>query len=208
MADPATGLGRHSRRSRLPSVTRILLSPPDVGDLEQQYVLRAIAVRVGRPDRSRPRRLRAGGGRSRRRVPRGGPVLRHGCPSPSPRVVGSRPGDVVPVSTLTFAASVNAIRYVGAEPHFVDCDESGNMNPDLLGVRLANWADRVARFRRSSPWTCWANASDYDAIASIARSIGARLLCDAAESMGATFGGRPPAHSATPPCCPSTATRS
>ena len=29
------------------------------------------------------------------------------------------PGDVVPVFTFTFAATVKAIRYDGAEPHFI-----------------------------------------------------------------------------------------
>ena len=43
---------------------------------------------------------------------------------------GVGPGDVVPVSTLTFAASVNAICYTGATPWFVDCEpESGQHQP-------------------------------------------------------------------------------
>ena len=69
---------------------------------------------------------------------------------------GVGPGDVVPVSTLTFAATVNAIRYVGAEPHFVDCDEeTGNLNPVLLeraltsqpeGYAVTDTSNRVVRF--------------------------------------------------------------
>ena len=39
------------------------------------------------------------------------------------RVLGVGEGDVVLVSTLTFAATVNAIRYVGATPVFIDSEE-------------------------------------------------------------------------------------
>src|SRR5690606_38817743 len=38
------------------------------------------------------------------------------------RVTGVEPGDEVWVSTLTFAASVNAVLYQGATPVFVDSD--------------------------------------------------------------------------------------
>ena len=44
-----------------------------------------------------------------------------------------RPGDRVLVSSLTFSATVNAIRYVGAEPVFIDSRvEDWEMDPDLL----------------------------------------------------------------------------
>ena len=46
--------------------------------------------------------------------------------------LGVGPGDLVLTSSLTFAATTNAIIYTGAEPVFIDADESGNMNPDLL----------------------------------------------------------------------------
>src|SRR3954467_5901401 len=38
------------------------------------------------------------------------------------RLLGVGPGDDVFCSTLTFAASANPIRYLGAEPVFVDSD--------------------------------------------------------------------------------------
>ena len=45
-------------------------------------------------------------------------------------LVGVSPGDLVVVPTLTFAATANAVRYVGADPVFVGCDE-------WLGIDLA-----------------------------------------------------------------------
>ncbi len=105
---------------------------------------------------------------------------------------GVGPGDVVPVSTFTFAATVNAIRYVGAEPFFVDCDEeTGNMSPDLLEQavkrlrrggtlgprhrpgRHAGQVRRLRRHLRASP-----RPRVHDCCA------------DAAESFGASYNGR------------------
>lgn len=42
------------------------------------------------------------------------------------------PGDEVIVPTLTFIAAVNPVKYVGAEPVFMDCDDSLNMDVDKL----------------------------------------------------------------------------
>ena len=51
------------------------------------------------------------------------------------------PGDEVWTSTLTFAATANAIRYVGATPVFVDSErESWNMDPALLREALGDAA--------------------------------------------------------------------
>jgi perosamine synthetase len=52
------------------------------------------------------------------------------------RVLGIEPGDEVIVPTLTFIAAVNPVRYVGAEPVFMDCDETLNMDMDKLEVFL------------------------------------------------------------------------
>lgn len=42
------------------------------------------------------------------------------------------PGDEVIVPTLTFIAAVNPVKYVGAEPIFMDCDDSLNMDVEKL----------------------------------------------------------------------------
>src|SRR5580700_2647990 len=53
------------------------------------------------------------------------------------RLLGVGPGDEVFCSTLTFAASANPIRYLGAEPVFVDSDRATwNMDPELLSTAL------------------------------------------------------------------------
>ena len=54
------------------------------------------------------------------------------------RVLGVGPGDEVIVPTVTFIAAVNPVRYVGAEPIFIDCDDTLNMDMDKLEEFLEN----------------------------------------------------------------------
>src|SRR6185437_13667530 len=59
------------------------------------------------------------------------------------RLLGVQPGDEVFCSTLTFAASANPIRYLGAEPVFIDSDPATwNMDPGLLAAALQKKAAR------------------------------------------------------------------
>lgn len=48
------------------------------------------------------------------------------------KLSGVEYGDEVIVPTLTFIAAVNPIRYLGAEPIFIDCDDTLNMDLDKL----------------------------------------------------------------------------
>jgi dTDP-4-amino-4,6-dideoxygalactose transaminase len=169
----------------------ILLSPPDVGDLEQEYVLRAMKsgwVAPAGPD------LTAFEDEVAARVGVSHAVgLSSGTAALHLAMVswGVGPGDVVPVSTFTFAATVNAIRYVGAEPHFVDCDpETGNMNAELLSEAVDALTAQGKRVPAIIPVDMLGKCVDYDAIFQTAASQGARLLCDAAESFGARWRGR------------------
>ena len=45
------------------------------------------------------------------------------------QLLGVGSGDMVIAPALTFIAAVNPIRYLGAEPAFMDCDESLCMDP-------------------------------------------------------------------------------
>ena len=54
------------------------------------------------------------------------------------RVLGIEPGDEVIVPTLTFIAAVNPVCYMGAEPVFMDCDDTLNMDMDKLESFLVN----------------------------------------------------------------------
>jgi dTDP-4-amino-4,6-dideoxygalactose transaminase len=61
------------------------------------------------------------------------------------KVAGVVEGDGVLCSTLTFVASANVIKYVGAEPIFVDSElETWNMCPDLLEKALVDLQSKNA----------------------------------------------------------------
>lgn len=53
-------------------------------------------------------------------------------------VLGIGPGDEVIVPTVTFIAAVNPVKYMGAEPVFMDCDDTLNMDMDKLEEFLEN----------------------------------------------------------------------
>lgn len=104
--------------------------------------------------------------------------------------LGVGPGDLVPTSSLTFAATANAITYTGAEPVFVDADESGNMNPALLEQALTTLRGEGHEIKAVVPVDLLGKTADHAAIGRIAADHGAAVLSDAAESLGATRDGK------------------
>ncbi len=170
----------------------VLLSPPDVGPVERRHVQRAMEsgwVAPAGPDLDAFEREVAERVGVRHAV-----GLSSGTAALHLALVswGVGPGDVVPVSTLTFAATVNAIRYVGATPHFIDCDpETGNMDPDLLGRAMRSLTEAGARVPAVLPVDMLGKCADYSALLRVLKDYPAtRILSDAAESFGASHAGR------------------
>ena len=54
------------------------------------------------------------------------------------QIAGVRPGDEVIVPTLTFIAPVNAVKYLNAEPVFMDADDYYNIDVDKV-IRCGAW---------------------------------------------------------------------
>ena len=107
-------------------------------------------------------------------------------------IAGVKPGDRVLVSTLTFAATANAVRYVGAEPVFVDSDRrSWNMDPDLLAQALEDAKVRGQRYAAVIAVDLYGQCADYDRISALCAEHEVLLIEDAAEAIGATYNGRP-----------------
>lgn len=107
--------------------------------------------------------------------------------------LGVGPGDVVLTSTMTFAATANAITYTGARPAFVDSDKSGSMDPDLLEEAFVRMAAAGGHVAAVVPVDLLGKVADHERIDAIAIAHGVPVLSDAAESLGATFHGRPSA---------------
>ncbi len=109
------------------------------------------------------------------------------------QLAGVGPGDDVLVSTLTFAASVNPIRYVGATPVFIDSErESWNMDPELLESELARRA-RSGRLPRAVVLVhLYGQCADIAPIMAICRRYEIPVIEDAAEALGASYEGKHP----------------
>ena len=106
-------------------------------------------------------------------------------------VLGIGQGDEVVCSSLTFAASANAIVYTGARPVFVDCDASWTLDPTLLDEALTARASAGARVRAVLAVDLYGQCCDYDSVRAVCDRHGVVLVQDAAESLGATYGGAP-----------------
>lgn len=105
--------------------------------------------------------------------------------------LGAGPGQVVVASSMTFAATANAIAYTGAEPYFIDCDPTtGNMDVVLLDRALAELGARDERVAAVIPVDLLGKCVDYTAIEAAAARHGIPVLADAAESLGASHRGR------------------
>ena len=105
---------------------------------------------------------------------------------------GVGPGDVVPTSTMTFAATANAITYTGATPYFIDVDpRTGQMDPDLLEDVTAELERDGRRVPAIVPVDLLGSCVDYTRISEIAARYGTRVLADSAESLGASHAGAP-----------------
>jgi len=170
---------------------RILMSTPDVGELEQRYVLEAmrsgwiapLGPDVDAFEAEMKERL---GVQHAVALSSGTAALHLGLVT-----LGVGPGDVVLVSSMTFAATANAVAYTGATPYFVDADETtGNMDPGLLREALVELRGQGASVKAAIPVDLLGKAVDYDALGAVCDEFEVPLFSDAAESLGATYKGR------------------
>jgi len=106
-------------------------------------------------------------------------------------LLGVGAGDEVLVSDLTFAASVNVIRYVGATPIFVDADATWTLDPDLLEEALADRARRGRLPKALIAVDLYGQCADYDRIATVCQRWDVPVIQDASEALGAFYKGVP-----------------
>ena len=107
--------------------------------------------------------------------------------------LGIGQGDAVIVPTLTFIASVNPVRYCGAHPIFMDCDDSLCMDPIKLEHFLADeceTCDGVLREKKSGlriaaiePVHIFGNLADMPPIIAVAAKYNIPVLEDACEAL-------------------------
>jgi dTDP-4-amino-4,6-dideoxygalactose transaminase len=170
---------------------RIYLSPPHLGEREEQLVLEAFRTNwiapLGPHVDAFEHELCAYTGAPHAVALSSGTAALH----LALEALGIGAGDEVWVSTLTFAASVFPLRYVGAVPVFVDADHSSwNMDPALLVDALHHAARRNALPRAVVLVHLYGQCADVRPIADACAAHGVLLIEDAAEALGATYDGR------------------
>lgn len=163
----------------------IYLDAPSIGDLEKKYLNRAIddgyvstvGSCVSEFEREFAQYLRIKGAVSTQ----SGTAALH----MALYELGIERGDEVIVPVLTFVATVNPVIYVGASPIFVDVDiGSWNINPAEIERSITK------RTKAIIPVHFYGNPCKMDEILEIARRNNLYVIEDAAESLGARYGGK------------------
>jgi len=173
--------------------TRVYLSPPHMGGLEERFVAEAFATNwvapVGPHVDAFEREFAEQVGAPHAVAVSSGTAALH----LSLLLAGVGRGDEVLVSTLTFSASANPVVYLGGTPVFVDSERaSWNMDPALLAEAID------ARVRAGRPPKAvvlvhlYGQCADIAPVADACERAGVALIEDAAEALGATYHGRSP----------------
>jgi UDP-2-acetamido-2-deoxy-ribo-hexuluronate aminotransferase len=108
---------------------------------------------------------------------------------------GVGPGDAVFTTPFTFIATAEVIQLLGATPVFVDIDpRTFNLDPEALAAAMAGLGkspqSAALRPRGVIPVDLFGQPADYDRINELAGRHGLFVLEDAAQSFGATLGGK------------------
>ncbi len=173
-------------------MSRIYLSPPEVGQDERDTLLAAFdsnwIAPVGPDIDAFERELAARVGMGHAVALSSGTAALH----LALLLAGVGPGDDVLVPSFTFIASAAAVTYLGATPVFVDCDPgTWQIDPDLVATELAGRA-RTGRLPSALVTVdLYGQCADYDALGALCDHYGIPLIEDAAEALGATYRGRP-----------------
>jgi pyridoxal phosphate-dependent aminotransferase EpsN len=173
-------------------MTRIFLSPPDVGDLERRFLMDAFdsnwIAPLGPHVDAFEREFASVAGVPHAVALSSGTAALH----LSLVALGIGARDEVLVSTLTFAATANAVTYVGARPVFIDASPATwTLDPDLVEEELADRAKRRRLPAALIAVDLYGQCCDYARIAAACERHGVPLVEDAAEALGASYDARP-----------------
>jgi pyridoxal phosphate-dependent aminotransferase EpsN len=166
---------------------KILLSIPHMGGTEQSYVKQAFDSNwlstVGPNLTAFEREFEAILGLPSVALASGTAAIHLGL-----RALGVGAGDTVFCSTLTFAASANPIRYLAADPIFIDSDyATWNMDPSLLEDAFRAKA-RIGRLPKAVVVVdLYGQCADFDPIRDLCNRYEVPILEDAAEALGSFY---------------------
>ena len=113
------------------------------------------------------------------------------------KVLGIQPGEEVLVPTLTFVAAVNPVHYIGADPVFMDCDDTLTLDPK----KLKRFCEEECEFDGNilkNKTSCrkvtalvvvhvFGNLADMEEIMSLAGTYHLKVIEDATEALGSCY---------------------
>ncbi len=172
-------------------MTRVYLSPPDVGAEERQLLLEAldsgwIAPLGPHVDMFEDELARRVGVPHAVAMSSGTAALHLAL-----LLVGVGPGDDVLMPTFTFVATANAATYIGARTVLVDCDvDTWQLAPDLVAQELQDRARRGALPKAVVAVDLYGQTVDYGRLVPVCEEYGVALVEDAAEALGASHRGQ------------------
>jgi dTDP-4-amino-4,6-dideoxygalactose transaminase len=107
------------------------------------------------------------------------------------RAKGVKPGQAVLCPSFTFAATAEVIAWMGATPVFVDvAEDTFNIDVASLSAGLAKARDSKLEPVGVISVDLFGQPADYEPIEALCASEGLWLVCDAAQSFGASYRGR------------------
>ncbi|NBD37937.1 MAG: aminotransferase class I/II-fold pyridoxal phosphate-dependent enzyme [Verrucomicrobia bacterium] len=108
------------------------------------------------------------------------------------RGIGVGPGDCVLCPDLTFIATVNPVRYLGAEPVLVDVDPSTwSMDPARMREAIETLQGEGRRVKAAVIVHPFGIPAPMEELLSVAREFGVRVLEDCAGAFGTMVGDQP-----------------
>ena len=100
--------------------------------------------------------------------------------------IGIKPGDEIITTPFTFVATANSILMAGAKPVFVDIEENSfNIDPKLIERKITKKTKAILVV------DLYGQPANYNEINKIAKKHKLLVIEDAAQSIGATYHGKP-----------------
>ncbi len=113
------------------------------------------------------------------------------------KVLGIEPEDEVIVPTVTFIAAVNPVKYMGAEPIFMDCDDTLDMDMNKLEEFLENECDYIGgkvinkkskkQIKAIVIVHVFGNPADMEKLIKIKEKYNLKVIEDSTEALGSYY---------------------
>lgn len=171
--------------------TKIWLSPPHLGGIEQKYVKEAFDTNYVAPEGNNiyefEKALSEFTGSEHVAVLNSGTAALHlGL-----IILDVKPGDEVIASTFTFSATINPIIYQGAQPILVDSElGTWNICPKTLDAAIVDRLSKGKKPKAIIVVHLYGMPARIDEIMEVANHYGIPVIEDAAEAMGSRYKGR------------------